>query len=164
LAAPTEMTGYPDFTFWASSTATDTDFVVEITDVAPPNSTGHSVSSQVTRGYLNAPHYFSASNPKPLTPGKAYEFKMELYPTAYVFAAGHRIRVTLQGAAIDPTQKLAWQGPGLNPNAARVTVYQDGGHPSHVDIPIIGTGWHGLAGDAGEHEDVEGEMGSGGDD
>src|SRR3989442_152713 len=88
---PTEMTGYAHLTFWASSTTPDTDFVVEITDVGPADQTGHSVSSQVTRGYLNAPHYFSASDPRALKTGRAYKFKIELYATSYVFAAGHRV-------------------------------------------------------------------------
>jgi predicted acyl esterase len=145
LADPTEMTGYANFNFWASSTAADTDFVVQITDVSPPNQTGHSVSSQVTRGYLNGPHYFSASVPEPLLSGNIYNFAMELYPTSYVFAAGHRIRVSLQGSAIDPTLNVAWQGPGLNPNPATVMVYQDATHPSHIDLPVIGTGWKALA-------------------
>ena len=83
--------------------------------------------------------------PEPLLSGNIYNFAMELYPTSYVFAAGHRIRVSLQGSAIDPTLNVAWQGPGLNPNPATVMVYQDATHPSHIDLPVIGTGWKALA-------------------
>ena len=136
LPAATEMTGYPELVFWAASTATDTDFVAEITDVSPAG--GALQSLQVTRGYLNGPHSFSASHPVPLSAGVINQFRMQLYPTSYVFAAGHRIRVTLQGAAIDPTLNVGWQGPALNPNQSRVDLYQDLSHPSYVELPMIG--------------------------
>lgn len=157
LPAATEMTGYPRIAFWAAASATDTDFVVEITDVSIDELSGHLQSLQVTRGYLNAMCYFSRTEPQPLVVGKPYRFELELCPTSYVFAAGHRIRVTLQGSAIDPLAKpqvvtiptmagvdpalLAIpHGPGLSSQAARVSVLQDAQHQSYVDLPIIGNG------------------------
>lgn len=152
FAVDTEITGYPRISFWAVISATDTDFVFEITDVGPTGGPGRLQSLQVTRGYLNAMRYFSRSDPRPLIPGRAYYFELELYPTAYVFRAGHRIRVTLQGSAIDPLAKLpappgmdpclpvAIHGPGLNALSARVSVLHDEAHPSFVDLPVIGTG------------------------
>lgn len=158
LAVPTEMTGYPRITFWASLSSTDADFVVEVTDVGAHNESGLQ-SLQVTRGYLNAMRYFSRSDPQPLVPGRVYRFELELYPSSYVFAAGHRIRVTLQGAAFDPLMKsgslalpnipgvdpnlltlVIPQGPALNSQTFKVSVLQDAGHPSFIDVPIIGAG------------------------
>lgn len=157
LLVPTEMTGYPRITFWASLTATDTDFVVEISDVGRHYESGELRSLQVTRGYLNAMRHFSRDDPWPLVPRHPYRFELELYPTSYVFRAGHRIRVTLQGAAIDPFAEepvtpvpAAYagvdpallgtpQGPGLNLQDAQVVIFQDEGHASFIDLPIIGT-------------------------
>ena len=133
LDRPTEVSGFPTFEFWALSSAADTDFVVELTDVAPDGT-----SLQVTRGYLNGPHALSRSSPQPLRRDMPQRFAIELVPTSYVFAAGHRIRVTLQGAAMDPTTGIAWQGPALNPHAATVTVLQDLQHPSYIELPFIG--------------------------
>ena len=155
LAVSTEMTGYPRITFWAALSSTDTDFVVEITDVGTQDESGRQQSLQVTRGYLNAMRYFSRTDPQPLMPGEIYQFELELYPTSYVFPAGHRIRVTLQGAAIDPLAKTETaqipnypgvdpallaiaQGPGLSSVEACVTILQGGDYPSCVDLPIIG--------------------------
>lgn len=73
--------------------------------------------------------YFSRSDPRALVPGELYEFELELYPSSYVFRAGHRIRLTLQGAAFDPLVKpaalalpaflvsipLSWQFPRARP-------------------------------------------------
>ena len=106
LPVPTEMTGYPRMSFWAAISASDTDFVVEITDVSVDEASGRLQSLQVTRGYLNAMRYFSRTDPQPLAPGKPYRFELELCPTSYVFAAGHRIRVTVQGSAIDPSAPM----------------------------------------------------------
>lgn len=156
LAVPTEITGYPRITFWATLSSTDTDFVVEVTDVGPHES-GCLQSLQVTRGYLNAMRYFSRSDPQPLVPGRLYQFELELYPTSYVFPAGHRIRVTMQGSAFDPlakppTQTLSSlvgvdpvllaipQGPDLSVQTTRVSLFQDAEHPSFIDLPVIGTG------------------------
>ena len=155
LAAATEITGYPRIAFWCAISAHDTDFVVEITDIGPAEQPDRLQSLQVTRGYLNAMRYFSRSEPEPLIPGKLYHFSLELYPTSYVFRKGHRLRVTLHGSAIDPLAKpvaarvpqypdvdpallAIAHGPGLNAQAARVTVLQDADHPAFIDLPIIG--------------------------
>lgn len=156
VSMPIEMTGYPRVTFWSMIAGTDTDFVVEITDVGMVDGSGRLESLQVTRGYLNAMRHFSRIDPRPLVPGRVYCFKLELYPTSYVFAPGHRIRVSLQGSAIDPLARettvavpriegldLALlavpQGPNLNPQATRVTIFQDADHLSFIDLPLIGT-------------------------
>lgn len=159
LPVAIEMTGYPRISFWAAISTIDTDFVVEITDVSVEEVSGRVQSLQVTRGYLNAMRHFSRTDPQPLVPGKPYRFELELCPTSYVFAAGHRIRVTLQGSAIDPVARPAPvfapipalagvdpallaipQGPGLSDHAARVRVLQDAEHPSFVELPLIGDG------------------------
>lgn len=154
LMTATEVTGYPRISFWCAILGSDTDFVVEVTDVGE-HSSGRLYSMQVTRGYLNASRYFSRVNPQPLIAGRRYRFELELYPTPYVFPAGHRIRVTLQGSAIDPlaptsatssgeylgiepAQLALPHGPGLNPEGARVTVLQDALHQSFVEFPVIG--------------------------
>ncbi|MET0660026.1 MAG: CocE/NonD family hydrolase [Steroidobacteraceae bacterium] len=160
LEVATELTGYVRVEFWASLSGRDTDFVIEVTDVSPADD-GHRLQSfQVTRGYLNA-RSFSSTNPPSLTPGTPYRFQLELYPTSYVFAAGHRIRIVLQGAAFDPQAKAtldpiikvagvdpavltAPQGPGLHNEPVEITLLQDAACPSFVELPIIGSGWLSL--------------------
>ncbi len=145
LKVPTEATGWWSLNFWAAAMATDTDFVVEITDVAPDGT-----STQMGRGWLNAPRFFSRSHPQPLAPGHIYRFNVQIWPTSYVFQAGHRIRVDLSGSDC-----CAPVGEDPNPSPAKVTVYQDAQHPSYIDIPVIGTiAWRSLLGrPAGDGED-----------
>jgi hypothetical protein len=125
------VTGWGRLKFFASSTAPDADFVVEIADVAPDG-----VSKTIARGWLNAPQYFSRSRPEPLVPGRIYEFDMEMWPSSYVYQKGHRIRVALSGSDSP--------GTGANPTASEVTVYQDAQHPSALRLPVIGTSWRSL--------------------
>ena len=156
LLVATEMTGYARISFCCVLSASDTDFVVEITDVGPSGEGALLQSVQVTRGYLNAMRYFYRADPQPLFPGRKYRFELELYPTSYVFPAGHRIRVTLQGSAIDPlatasdaalreypgvepAELALSQGPGLNSQPSRITVIQDSLQPSFIELPLIGT-------------------------
>lgn len=126
LAAPTEVTGLPRIDFSAAATATDTDFVVEVSDVAPDGT-----STQVGRGWLNAPRSFDRVHPRPLQPGQIRSYSMELWPMSFVFAAGHRLRFALSGSDSG--------GTSPNPRPAKVTVYQDAAHPSFVTLPVIGT-------------------------
>ncbi len=137
LARPAEITGFPRLVLWASVSAPEADFVAELTDVAPAPGGGWT-SVQVTRGYLRAGAQFSRAGPVALDPGDVYRFEIELQPTSYVVPAGHRVRVTVAGAAIDPAIDVAWQGPGLGLRPFTVTVHAGPGRASYADIPFIG--------------------------
>lgn len=139
LPVATEVTGYPHLSFWAASSATDGDFVVSLDDVAPDGR-----SHQVVQGYLNAPHAASLADPVPLTPGALRHYGFDLLPTAYVFQAGHRIRLALAGGARAAAGLREPQGPGQNPTAYTWTIRSDADHPSLIELPIIGTGWRNL--------------------
>jgi putative CocE/NonD family hydrolase len=93
LASNTEVSGPITLRLWASSTATDTDFVARLVDVAPDGT-----ATQLTRGWLKATHRSSDTEPTPLDPGKAYEFIVTVWPNSNVFQAGHRIRLDLSGS------------------------------------------------------------------
>ena len=147
LEAPIEMTGFPVLTVWASSNTTDADFVTQITDVAP-----NGESRTVISGYLNGPRQLHAERntattapPVPLEPGVPRQFKIKLQPTAYVFPAGHRIRIAVAGGAevgigADGRPQSSPQGPGKNPQAFEVTILQGASFPSFLDLPLIGEG------------------------
>jgi predicted acyl esterase len=138
LQVATEMTGRGKLTFWAEVGGTDADFVVQLTDVAPDGT-----STQVTVGYLNASHASSRSDPKLPQPGVIRKYEMEIWPTSYVFQAGHRIRLDLAGGAKQGSASHN-QGPGKSPFPALITIHQDRERASHVELPIIGTSWRGL--------------------
>ena len=133
LDHPAEITGFPRLVLWASVSRPDADFIAELTDVDP----GHT-STQITRGYLRASAQFSDAGPIELSPDDCYRFDIELQPTSYVVAAGHRIRFTVQGAAIDPSIEVSWHGPGLGAHPFSVTVRTGQDRASFAEIPVIG--------------------------
>jgi uncharacterized protein len=138
LQVPTEVTGRSKLTFWAEVRGTDADFVVQITDVAPDGT-----STQVTVGPLNASHAHSRSDPELPVSGEIEKYEMEIWPTSYVFQAGHRIRLDLAGGA-KPGAAGYTQGPGQSPYPALITIHQDRTHASHLELPIVGTSWREL--------------------
>ena len=139
LEEPAEITGYPKLVIWAAVSRPEASFVAELTDVAPaPNGDASWTSTQVTRGYLRAEAQFSRTGPTALRADDIYRFEIELQPTSYVVGAGHRIRVTLQGAAIDPSLDLNWQGPGLNREPFSFTIHTGPEWASFVELPVIG--------------------------
>ncbi len=138
LEVPTEVTGRSKLTFWAEVGGTDADFVAQITDVAPDGS-----STQVTVGYLNASHAHDRSAPTLPQPGVIQKYEMEIWPTSYVFQAGHRIRLDLAGGPKSGAAGYV-QGPGESPFPALITIHQNRIRASHLELPIIGTGWKGL--------------------
>jgi uncharacterized protein len=137
VADPTEITGFPILIIWASVTRPDALFVAELTDVGPADDGGWT-SIQVTRGYLRAEAQFSRTGPTALSGEDIFRFQIELQPTSYVIATGHRIRLTLQGAAIDPTLDICWQGPGLNADPFSFTVHSGPNCASYIEIPFVG--------------------------
>jgi putative CocE/NonD family hydrolase len=140
LAHPCEITGYPVLEVRAAVTHPDAAFVVELTDVAPAESGAAGsgpTSTQITRGYLQADAAFSRTGPTAIDPDEVHRYRIELSPTSYVVPAGHRVRVVLQGAAVDPALDLAWQGPGLCPHPYTITVHT-GPDGSLVELPVVG--------------------------
>ncbi|MBK8247880.1 MAG: CocE/NonD family hydrolase [Gemmatimonadetes bacterium] len=139
LSRPMEVIGHPIVHLWITSSTRDADLMVTLSDVDP---TGR--STYVTEGVLRAsrraqgrPPYRNLGLPWPsgrsadVRPlGDApEEVTLDLLPTARHFKAGHRIRLTINGA--DRQTHLAV------PNGApMLTLFRDARHPSRVDLPI----------------------------
>jgi predicted acyl esterase len=140
ISVATEVTGYPRVTIWATSSAADGDLVFSLNDVGPDG-----VSHQVMQGYVNAPHAADLhSAPTPIEPGEPKRYELELFPMAYVFPAGHRIRLAVAGGADAAAGTPFPQGPGKNPQANTWTISMDAEHASSIDLPIIGSAWSSL--------------------
>ncbi len=111
LAADLTITGEPVAHLFASTTGTDSDFVVKLIDVYPEdyeavprgplgaytnslNGYQLPIGMQVKRGrYLK-----DRSHAAPLTPGKVEEWPIPLNQKDHVFKAGHRIMVQVQSS------------------------------------------------------------------
>ncbi len=103
LAADTDVVGEIELRLRASSTATDTAWIVTLQDVAPDDTV-----VDVTAGYLRATMrsvdeensrpgapVLPCRRPEPVPIGEPVEYRIPLVPNARRFAAGHRIRLVL---------------------------------------------------------------------
>ena len=119
-----EVTGTPVVHLFVSSSADVAYFSVKVCDVAPDGT-----SRLVSDGGLNATHRNSDSRPEPLRLNEVYELKIDLKSTAYVFAAGHRIRVAISSADF----LNAWPVS----KAAVNELSRGARFPSRIILPII---------------------------
>ena len=95
----------------------------------------------VADGIIRARYRDSLTAPAMLEPGRPYEFTIELYPTALVFAKGHRIRVDISSSSFPRYDVNPNTGEPLNANrdwrVAANTVFHDPQHPSRIILPVI---------------------------
>ena len=73
---------------YASSDASDTDFVAKLVDVHPDG-----VSYNMAEGMLRARYRDGVAKPSLLAPGQVYRMEIDLVGTSVAFRKGHRIRV-----------------------------------------------------------------------
>lgn len=94
----------------ACSSALDTDWVVRLCDVWPD---GRSLS--VCDGILRARYRDSLSQPMLLEPNEVHQFQVDLWSTAQVFKAGHRLRVHVHDQLRPAFEQIEQAGPSGGP-------------------------------------------------
>lgn len=138
LTKDTEVTGPVELVLYASSSARDTDFTGKLVDVHPDGRAEH-----LTDGILRARYRNSMSTPEMLTPGEVYELHIDLWATANVFRAGHRIRLDISSSNFPRFDRNTNTGNTVATDTADAfvvatnRVYHDAGYPSHVILPLI---------------------------
>jgi putative CocE/NonD family hydrolase len=149
-ARPLRLAGPIQLHLTAASTASDTDFVARLSDVAPDGS-----ESVITEGALRASHraldtarsttgspYHRETHPRPLTANRAYRFDIAIIPTAYELAPGHalQLRVTTDDmpTRLPATIRVDTDHPGasaVTPLPAAVNTITQGGR-SWLLLPL----------------------------
>ncbi len=135
LETNTEVTGPVIVKLWAASDALDTDFVARLVDVHPDG-----FAQNLTDGIIRA-RYRNGDTPELLEPGTAYEFTINLWSTANLFKAGHRIQIDVASANFPRWDRNPNTGDPFGMSAAmrpaQQTILHDTVHPSHVILPLI---------------------------
>lgn len=136
LESDLEVTGPITMRLFAASSAPDTDFMAKLVDVRP-NGYAHNLAEGVVRTRFRE----SLSKPTPITPGKAYEYGIDLWSASHVFKKGHRIRLEVTSSNFPRYDRNPNTGHdfGIDTEfaAARQTVLHSAASPSHVLLPII---------------------------
>jgi uncharacterized protein len=131
-----EATGPVRVVLYASSDAVDTDFVAKLVDVYPDGS-----SYNMAEGIMRARYRDSVSAPRPLVPGRAERFEIDLVGTSVAFRKGHRIRVHVTSSHFPQFDRNPNTGAPFGTTAAvkvaHQTVYHDAERPSHIVLPVI---------------------------
>ncbi len=131
-----EVTGPVTLDLFAKSSAVDTDFTAKLVDVAPDG-----FAQNLTEGIIRARYRESASEAKLLTPGRIYEYKIDLWSTSNVFLKGHKIRLEVSSSNFPRFDRNLNTGKpaAVSANALPATnvVYHDQEHPSTLLLPVV---------------------------
>ena len=127
----------------ASSSATDTDFTAKLIDVLPPDDDHpQGLAINLTDSIIRARYRNGGQQPSLIEPERVYELRFQLYPTATVFRAGHRIRLDISSSnfpRFDVNSNTGAKGVhDGNIHVAHQKIYHDARHPSHILLPILG--------------------------
>jgi putative CocE/NonD family hydrolase len=148
LTSPLRVSGRPEVNLYASTSGTDSDWVVKLIDVYPdsvpsdPTMGGYelAISLDIFRGrYRN-----SFERPEAITPDKPLLYKFGLPTVNHVFLPGHRIMVQVQSSLFplydrNPqtfVQNLFDAKPDEYKKAAQ-RIWHNKGAASFIELPVV---------------------------
>jgi uncharacterized protein len=150
LKDPVKISGQPIANLLASTSGTDSDWVVKVIDVYPdelagdPHMGGYQlmVSADIFRGRYRE----SLETPKALTPDKPLLYRFALPAANHVFLPGHRIMVQIQSSWFPLYDRnpqtfvpnIFWAKPADYRRAVQ-RVYHAPGQASFVELPLVNT-------------------------
>jgi len=148
LTAPVKISGQPVANLFASTTGTDSDWVVKLIDVYPDEVAGQpsmggyqlAVSMDIFRGRYRE----SFETPKAITPNTPLLYKFALPTVNHVFLPGHRIMVQVQSSWFPLYDRnpqtfvpnIFWAKPEDYRKAVQ-RVYHAPGQASFVELPLV---------------------------
>ncbi|KZF08527.1 hypothetical protein A2J03_04310 [Rhodococcus sp. EPR-157] len=132
-----EITGPVTVTLFVSTSAVDTDFTARLTDVDIEGR-----STNVCDGVVRL--RFRAGSKGLVQPHSQQRVVVELSPTSYWFAPGHRVRLQVSSSNFPLQQPNSNTGQNewlhdVRPQAANQTVFHGGATPSALLLPVVPT-------------------------
>jgi putative CocE/NonD family hydrolase len=150
LTAPVKISGQPVANLIASTSGTDSDWVVKVIDVYPDEVAGQPamggyqlmVSADIFRGRYRE----SLENPKPIESDKPLLYRWTLPTANHVFLPGHRIMVHIQSSWFPLYDRnpqtfvpnIFW-AKLADYRKATQRIYRTAGQASFVELPLITT-------------------------
>ena len=150
LTAPVKISGQPVANLFASTSGTDSDWVVKLIDVYPdevaeqPAMGGYQlmVSADIFRGRYRE----SLEQPKPVEPDKPLLYRFALPTANHVFLPGHRIMVQVQSSWFPLYDRnpqtfvpnIFWAKPDDYRKAVQ-RVYHAPAAASFIELPLVTT-------------------------
>ena len=148
LSAPLKISGQPVANIIASTSGSDSDWVVKLIDVYPdevasqPNMGGYQlmISADIFRGRYRE----SLETPKPITSDKPLLYRFNLPNANHVFLPGHRIMVQVQSSWFPLYDRnpqtfvpsIFWAKPADYRKAAQ-RIYHSSADSSFIELPLV---------------------------
>lgn len=136
LDTPLALTGRISARLWVTSSALDTDFTVKLMDVYPDGR-----AMLVADGILRMRYCEGQDHEVLITPGETYAIEIDLWSTALVFNAGHRVAVAVSSSNAPRFNVNPNTGGPFGADASRLTadqtIYQDAVRPSQIIFPVV---------------------------
>ncbi len=150
LTAPVKISGEPVANLVASTSGTDSDWVVKLIDVYPdevalqPAMGGYQLA--ISMDIFRARYRESLETPKPIAPDKPFLYRFALPDANHVFLPGHRIMVQVQSTWFPLYDRnpqtfvpnIFWAKPGDYRKAVQ-RVYHAPGQASFIELPLVTT-------------------------
>ena len=148
LSAPVKISGEPIANLIASTSGTDSDWVVKVIDVYPDEIAGQPgmggfqlmVSADIFRGRYRE----SLETPKPIAANEPLRYRFALPTANHVFLPGHRIMVQVQSSWFPLYDRnpqtfvpnIFWARPGDYRKAVQ-RIYHSPGQASFIELPVV---------------------------
>jgi putative CocE/NonD family hydrolase len=148
MTAPMKISGEPIANLVASTTGTDSDWVVKVIDVYPDQVAGQPalggyqlmVSADIFRGRYRE----SLDTARPIPSGTPLPYRFALPTANHVFLPGHRIMVQIQSSWFPLYDRnpqsfvpnIFWARPEDYRRATQ-RIYHAPGHASFIELPIV---------------------------
>jgi putative CocE/NonD family hydrolase len=150
LTAPMKISGQPVANLVASTSGTDSDWVVKLIDVYPDEVAGDAamgsyqlmISADIFRGRYRE----SLETPKPIAAGQPLLYRFNLPTANHVFLPGHRMMVQIQSSWFPLYDRnpqtfvpnIFWAKPEDYRKATQ-RVYHAPGQASFIELPLVST-------------------------
>ena len=135
-----EIAGHPVVHVWIECSVEDVDIFAYLEEVEPNGRstyitdgclrTSHRRLNVPPHDRMGLPYHRSFAQDREPLPDEPVELTFDLYPTANLFEAGHRMRLSVTCADYDNNQT-----PQVNP-APEMTIYRNAEKPSRILLPI----------------------------
>lgn len=132
----TEFTGPITARIYASTTATDTDFMVKLVVIRPDG-----MSFNLVDGVIRARYREGYESPKLIEPGKVLAYDLDMWATSYAMQPGEKLRIDFTSSNFPRLNRNpntgATFGETTELQSATQSIFLDSEYPSHIVLPLI---------------------------
>jgi hypothetical protein len=148
LTEPLKISGQPVVNLVASTSGTDSDWVVKLIDVYPgehapdPDMSGYQL--MVTGDIFRGRYRESLETPHPIAPDRALPYRIPLPHVSHTFLPGHRVMVQVQSSWFPLYDRnpqtfvpSIMDAPPEAYRPARQRIHHDAAHPTALEFGVV---------------------------